>query len=80
MKQYEEKPTEIYCKLEDVTVDADGNIHFFIKKDKIESAERTAGKLRKMIGKDFTIQLIPFYRKNDQLEEVKELPAMPIVI
>lgn len=62
---------KIYAKIEDASMDVDGNIHLILSKDKIETTEETTKKLRNLSKRDVTIRITTFYKQH--ATEVKDL-------
>jgi hypothetical protein len=68
MKDNIVKPLTIFAKLEDTSLDCEGNIFIVIRKDKLETAEVTARKLRRLKNSDCTIMITPFYKREESIE------------
>ena len=52
----------VYCSLTDVQLDSTGDIHIFLKKDKVATSEEAVRKLRMLLNKDVTVIVTEFNR------------------
>jgi hypothetical protein len=55
-------PISIFCKIVDITLDCDGNIHLVLSKDRKETAEKTVRILKQFLGQDSTVIFSTFER------------------
>jgi hypothetical protein len=67
-------PVHVFCKMGDVSLDGEGNIVIFIAKDKATSAQKTANILKRFKGKDITLSINQFIRKEDAAAEMMSNP------
>ena len=52
----------IYCKLESVTISPEGEAYIIIKKDKVESLQKSVEILKPLEGQDIILTVSPLIR------------------
>lgn len=60
---------KIYCKIEDVSMDPEGNIVLFFSKEKETTREVTISLLKNWVGQEVIITISPLVRRCDQVTE-----------
>ena len=60
---------KIYCKIEDVSMDPEGNIVLFFSKEKETTREVTVSLLKNWIGQEVIITISPLIRRHGQVME-----------